>query len=194
LQEVGVHYLVAGVLSNVNTPGNRFYPVSIDFNDWFLQPLEPTKATIGWDWKWFSFATGWNIEDSMLYFIQSPNGNVYKLYFTDFAGTSSGDITFEQKMVSMVGIDHTEGNDVEMQLLPNPASNTLTVIWDHKLFEEASLSICDITGKEVMSRNLTLHDNDSGGVLLDISILNEGMYVVSIVSGNTMISKKLMVR
>lgn len=193
LQEVGSHYLVAGVLSNVNTPGNRFYPVSMDFNDWFLQPLEPTKATIGWDWKWFSFATGWNIEDSLVYFIQSPNGNVHKIYFTDFAGTSSGDITFEQEIVSMVDIESPEVNENNIQLLPNPANNMVNINWNFDLSHKANLKIYDITGKEVISKTLNFNDHQNG-VFLDISTLKEGMYVVSIVNGSTLISEKLMVQ
>lgn len=193
MQDVGVHYLVAGVLNNVNTPGNRFYPVSMDFNDWFLQPMEPVKATIGWDWKWFSFMSGWNIEDSLLYFVESPNGNVHKIYFTEFAGTSSGNIEFEQEIVSMVDIDDQQANDAGMQLLPNPASNTVNVSWSPDLNSEASLRIFDIAGKEVMSRKLTSDEYDQKQVSLDISMLHEGMYVLSIVSGNSLISKKLMV-
>jgi len=194
MQPVGVHYLVAGVFANVNSPGNKFHPVSLDFNDWFTKPMETNKGVIGWDWKWFSFSSGWNIEDSLLFFINSPNGDVYKIYFTDFFGTSSGDIIFEQEMVSMVGIDNQEGSESTMQLLPNPANNTVNVTWNFGLNNEARLSIYDMTGKEVMSRKLNTNDYDQSGVSLDIRPLNRGMYVVSIVSGNTLISEKLMIR
>ena len=63
LQSVGVHYLVAGVFLNVNTYGNSFHPVTLDFNEWYSKPLEDNKGVIGWNWKWFSFTTGWNLED-----------------------------------------------------------------------------------------------------------------------------------
>ena len=193
-QTVGAYALVAGVLSNVNIYGNRFYPVPEEFNDWFTKPLEPIKALIGWDWKYFSFTTGWSIEDSLLYFVESPNGDIYKIYFTDFAGTSSGDITFVQELVSMVDVDEAENNQISLQLQPNPAQNTLNLTWNIDLNNEASLRIYDITGKEVLSRKLNQNIPGQDGITLDISALSEGMYVVHLESGNTFISEKLIVR
>jgi hypothetical protein len=156
--------------------------------------MEYNKGVIGWDWKWFSFTSGWNIEDSLLYFFRSPNGDVYKIYFTDFAGMSSGDITFELEMVSMVDIEEPVKNEYSMQLLPNPAQNTVNISWNFDLQKDASLRIHDISGKEVMSRTLSSDTYDPGGLSLDISMLHRGVYVVNIVSGNTLISEKLVVR
>ena len=194
LQSIGVHYLVAGVFINVNSLGNRFHPVPLDYKDWFTQPLEPNKGVIGWDWKYFSFATGWNIEDSLVYFIESPNGDIYKIYFTDFAGMSSGDIEFELEMTSIVGIDDPKDEESGLLLLPNPAYETVNITWNYGLDNEANLSIYDISGKEVMAKRLNSNDYNQSGVSLDISHLNKGMYVVSIISGNTLISEKLIIR
>jgi hypothetical protein len=193
-QTVGAYALVTGVLSNVNIYGNRFHPVPEEFNDWFTKPLEPIKGLIGWDWKYFSFTTGWSIEDSLLYFVESPNGDIYKIYFTDFAGTSSGDITFVQEMVSMVDIEEPSDQEMSMQLMPNPASNNVNISWSPGILNEANLRIYDLTGKEVMSRTLNANEYDHGSLTLDISPLNEGMYVVNLVSGNTFVSEKLIVR
>ena len=193
IQPIGEYYLVAGVFNNVNTPGNKFYPVTMDFNDWYAQPMEATKTVIGWDWKWFSFASGWNIEDSLLYFINSPNGDIYKIYFTDFSGTSSGNIVFEQEIVSMVDLGEQQGKEDGLQLLPNPARNTVNVKWIQDNSNEAIIKIYDLRGKAVLSRNLDANAYDPNGLSLDISMLSEGMYVLSLVSGDTKISKKLMV-
>ena len=193
-QTVGAYALVTGVLSNVNINGNRFHPVPEDFNDWFTKPLEPVKALIGWDWKYFSFTTGWSLEDSLLYFVESPNGDIYKIYFTDFAGTSSGDITFVQEMVSMVDIDEASDNEFKLQLKPNPARNTVHLSWNIDPNTEALVRVFDITGKEVMSRKLNQNELNREGITLDISSLNEGMYVVHLESGNIFISEKLIVR
>jgi len=193
-QTVGAYALVAGVLSNVNIYGNRFHPVPEEFNDWFTKPLEPIKALIGWDWKYFSFTTGWSIEDSLLYFVESPNGDIYKIYFTDFAGTSSGDITFVKELVSMVDIEEPSDQEMSIQLMPNPASNKVNISWSADLNGEMLLRIYDITGKEVLSRKLSQNEPGQDGITLDISALNEGMYVVHLESGNTLISEKLIVR
>jgi hypothetical protein len=78
--------------------------------------------------------------------------------------------------------------------MPNPASNNVNISWSPGILNEANLRIYDLTGKEVMSRTLNANEYDHGSLTLDISPLNEGMYVVNLVSGNTFVSEKLIVR
>ncbi len=191
----GVPFSVVGVLNNVNTPANRFHPVTLDFNDWFTQPLDPAKAVIGYNWKWFDLgAFQWNLEDSLLFFVNGPNGNIYKIYFTFYEGTSTGNIEFEQEVVSMVDISDLQENMASMRLLPNPADNMVTVTWNHELNRDADIRIFNIIGKEVMFRSLGADAQSRGGIRLDISSLHEGMYIVSIISGGTVVNEKLVVR
>ena len=191
----GVPFSVVGVLNNVNTPANRFHPVTLDFNDWFTQPLDPAKAVIGYNWKWFDLGSfQWNLEDSLLFFVNGPNGNIYKIYFTFYEGTSTGNIEFEQEVVSMVDISDLQENMASIRLLPNPADNMVTVTWNHELNRDADIRIFNIIGKEVMFRSLGADAQSRGGIRLDISSLHEGMYIVSIISGGTVVNEKLVVR
>ncbi len=194
LQPIGQYYLVSGVFNNVTSPGNKFHPVTLDFNDWSSKPMDTAKTVIGWDWKWFDFASGWNLEDSLVFFVNSPNGNIYKLYFMVFAGTSSGDIIFNQEIVSMVGTDDLQENETSIQLLPNPATNTVRISWNNDLDKEAVIRIYDISGKEVISRKLNANALKQAEISLDISSLNDGMYIVSIITGETLINEKLLVK
>ncbi len=194
-QPQGVYYPVTGVLTNVTSPGNRFHPVPLDFNDWFLQDLDTVKGIIGSNWKWFDFSTGWNLEDSLMFFINAPDGSIHKIYFTYFAGMSSGDIEFEQEIVSMVGIDDAiaieHGN---IQLSPNPAKNNLKVSWDQPLTGKTSLKIFDVSGKEILFRELDQNMMFAGSIVLDVSTLKEGMYIVNLTSEGHAVNEKLIIR
>jgi len=195
MQPQGVPYPVIGVLNNTISSANRFHPVTLDFNDWYSQPWDTAKAVIGYNWKWFDLsAFQWNLEDSLLFFVNAPNGSVYKMYFTHFAGTSSGVIEFELEEVSLLDIEAPEDIDVEIGLLPNPATNSVTVAWSMDLHENAAVRVFDLTGKEVISRRLNADRMAEGNVKIDISSLHDGMYIVSVVSGGSVINEKLIVR
>jgi hypothetical protein len=193
MQPEGVPYPVIGVLNNVTAKANRSYPVGMNFDEWYTQPMDSSKAVIGFDWKSFDMqAFQWALEDSLIFFVGPSNGNIYKLYFTLFAGSSSGDIEFELETVSLLGTEEINLTDAEIHLMPNPASDMLTVSWNGKLNQHAALKIFDLTGKEVMTDEL--NGNASGGELtIDVSRLQHGMYILSIISGENVITEKLIV-
>ena len=104
-QEVGGQYPVTGVLNNVNVAGNMFEGVGPDFDDWTTQPLDTSKVTVGYEWKSFDLGTfSWTIVDSLAYFLQTLEGDVYKLVFTAFEGQATGVTEFEKMLVSGLGI------------------------------------------------------------------------------------------
>ncbi len=191
----GVPFSVVGVLNNVGVQANKFHPVTLDFNEWYNQPLEDSKVVIGYNWKWFDLGSmQWNLEDSLLFFVNPLDGDIYKLYFTFYAGTSSGDIEFELEMVSMVNINEIQADDRKLQLSPNPAQELVTVSWYTDLNDNAILRVFDLSGKEVLFRELPSNENTFKQVRLDVSNLQEGMYVISIVSGSGVINEKLMIK
>ncbi len=193
-QPQGVFFPVTGVYTNLNNPGNRFPSVGHDFNDWFMQSIDTVKTVIGFNWKYFDFSTGWVLDDSLVFFISDQDGNIHKIYFTYFAGTTSGDIEFEQNMVSVVGVEEADGRDESISLSPNPAENQISVRWTHALGSDATIHIFNAAGKEVLKEKLTADFLEGGEVSLDISSLQTGMYIVSLVSANRVVNEKLMVR
>jgi hypothetical protein len=190
----GLPFSVVGVLNNVGVKANKFHPVPLDFNDWNDQPLDASKIVIGYNWKWFSMGTmQWMLEDSLLFFVQSLDGNIYKLYFTYYAGTSSGDIEFMEELVSMVDIDEISADDGKLQLSPNPAQEFVTIRWNTDLGGTAIVRIFDLSGKEVLNRELQVNEKTGKQLRLDVSSLHEGMYVISITSAQRVINEKLLI-
>ena len=193
MQPQGVPYPVVGVLNNVYTKANRFHTVAMDYTDWYTQELDSLKAVIGFDWKYFDMqAFQWSLEDSLVYFVNPLSDNIYKMYFTLFEGSSTGNIEFMKEMVSTMEVDEFATSNVEMQLIPNPATHAVSVSWNQELNSDAMLSIYDLSGKVVQTHRI---GNGSGSKLnINVSSLKEGMYIVSIQSGEQVFNKKLMIR
>jgi hypothetical protein len=95
VQSNGTPYLVTGVLSNDSVDTKKFYPVSLDYNDYGPGAWDSTRSSIGWNWKVFDMDTfTYNVADSTVYFIKSAQGNIYKFYFTAFSGSTTGVVKF----------------------------------------------------------------------------------------------------
>lgn len=56
---------------------------------------------IGWDWKTFNQTTMvYSLAENTCYFAKLTDGKIYRIYFTGFTGSSTGDITFETKLMN----------------------------------------------------------------------------------------------
>lgn len=92
-----IHYFVTGVLSNMNIqtiekrgvdPAQATY-LSTEFSD--------NISIIGYDWKSFDMSTfSYTVADSLCFFVKTANEKVYKIAFTGFEGSSTGNITFDK--------------------------------------------------------------------------------------------------
>lgn len=83
---------------------------------------------------------------------------------------------------SPVNITNVLGTKVS--LYPNPASDFVNV----ETVQSSNISICDIAGGIVASKN-----NCSENERLDISFLKQGLYFITIESGNELLTEKLIV-
>lgn len=185
---VGIPMAVTGVLSNVNTGVAKYEHVTPDFMDWDMQDLDSAKSVIGYNWKSFSMSTfTYAIQDSLSYFVQSQNGNIYKIMFTAFGGSATGNIEFSSELVSLNGVDDFEIDENEFILFPNPAYNVVNIRGDFE--EKTDLDIYNITGQRVFSKTVESTNNTS----LPINDFKSGIYFVKIVRGDFIRTLKLSV-
>lgn len=179
----GSPVVVTGVLSNPAIQAKKFYPVDPDFNDWWEAPWDDGRSTIGWDWKYFNLSTfTYSILDSMVFYVWEQSGNVYRLKFTGFEGTSTGVIDFGIAMVMGVGIGENGQESAKINLWPNPATDLLNVkIEGRESFNEAlSVSILDMTGRTILFRQLAPGQTQS---FWNIAYLTPGPYLLKISQG-----------
>jgi hypothetical protein len=183
-------YTVGGVLSNkgvrVAQADNVSNPVT--FNNWFGQPYKTAINEIGYDWK--AFTTSWLIAQDTVYFVKSKTGDIWKMRFTGFGGSSNGNYIFSKEKLSTVGINENNEVKASVSIYPNPSnSSNVTVLYDlEKNYSNAQLNIFDITGKLITQENL----NNTIGFYshtINTQNLKAGVYVVSIKLNNTTIQQ-----
>ena len=79
-------YTVAGVLSNKGVEVVQVNDINDinTYSNWPAHAFSSDISTIGYDWK--SFAGTWNIEDSLVYFVKSKTGDIWKMIYSGFTG------------------------------------------------------------------------------------------------------------
>ena len=130
----GVQYQVTGILPNQDVETiqvDGVDPATATVQD-YLDQFQDTVITIGSDWKRFSFSTGWSIEADRVYFLKTAMDSLWKIEFLDFAGSSSGDITWTKTYEGQItSSEEIAAQSSELQLFPNPvqANRPITVQW-----------------------------------------------------------------
>ncbi|NTV83524.1 MAG: T9SS type A sorting domain-containing protein [Bacteroidales bacterium] len=150
IQPNGTPYPVVGVLNNFEVYGNEFYPVAPNFSDYASMPFDSTKSPIGWEWKTFDMNTfTWTVADSTAFFVHTRKDNVYKLVFTKFEGSTTGNIVFSKEPLSAGIFDQDIKS--ELTVYPNPVSDHLTIDFGRQVNGMADISIFDMTGRLIYS-------------------------------------------
>ncbi len=186
----GTMYSVTGVLANglnvMDVMGVDVSTSTVNDGVWSTE-----INTIGWDWKEFNMSTfQYDITADQSFFVEDQNGDIYKLVFTGFGGSSNGNYEFTKELVSAVSVEE-EMLDV-LSIYPNPATNNVTLTFNAQTSESVLVTVLDLSGKVVLNSNL---GNPSGlsQATLDITHLPSGVYVVSVKAGNKVTNQKLVV-
>ncbi len=80
-----------------------------------------------------------------------------------------------------------------MKLYPNPASTSIDATFELQNASELSISVTDLSGKVVYSMNAVKGLSGVNQVTIDTKAFNNGMYVLNVVSNNSVVTKKFSV-
>ena len=147
-------------------------------------------STIGHTWKIYDFNSGWSLVPDLSYFVIANNGEIYKIVFTSFGGSSTGEITFDNNWVE-TGVNESFETGNSFVLTPN-------IIEKHNAFDillnansstyTAKLNIYSITGENILSRDLSLA-NGLNAFSIENN-LSSGIYIVALnLNGKTQVQK-----
>lgn len=128
----------------------------------------------------FSF----NSDGGGLFVLRNGEGKLIKTFEPNF-GTEIG-----QQFIVGSGTNNIEDIKAEQQkihLFPNPTANTFTLLFG--TMQAAVVQVYDYTGKMVIAQSIVNPTSDETTV--DVSSLTPGMYLVSILTANGSIHKKL---
>lgn len=142
--------------------GNAYNPV-----------LEDNKITVSNSNETFD-VTITDLDDVKSYFARA--------YAINEAGTAYGNcISFIAR--STVGIRDKEINDIDFKVFPNPASKEINLEFDIREPQNVFAQITDLQGKIVFQKQLTEVQIGKNLAKLNISGLQNGLYICSINGG-----------
>lgn len=165
----GMFYPVTGVLTNKPVKSVRAYPVDINTVSYsaYEASLSSDISTIGYDWKVFANNV-FTMVDSLVYYVKSANGSVYRLRFLDFRA-NDGMAKFELIPQGTVGIRDISNHS--LSAFPNPAQNILNIISADNLEQ---IIITDLSGRVMLSSN----EINARQTSLPVNDLAPGVYFV----------------
>jgi hypothetical protein len=182
------YYNVSGVLLNygvqaINVVGEN----QATFNDFSSYTFDNQMNVVGYDWKSYDFTAGWVLEDERLFFIKDQSGDIYKIYFTGFGGSSNGNFEFNKELISSVSVSE---NEISMfQVFPTPALNVVSIVYN--ISQNSEFSVVNMEGKVMLSGNLTSGFNKE---TIDVSSFANGMYLIQISNGTSISTEKIIVQ
>ena len=176
----GYYSGVTGALHNQNIEVSVSSGVPVATATYSL--WEDTISTIGYDWKSFNMSTfEYDIVADLCYFVKEENGNIWKLVFTDFEGSSTGNIYFTKELVESAGIPEYEG--ASLAVYPNPASDFIKVESAHNITE---MKLIDMNGAIVL-------DQISALQTLSLSAVENGVYLLQVINDKGRLAHKRVV-
>ena len=177
-------YPVTGIQTNLNRVSSMISGVDTASNNWSSVPLDDVIDNIGSDWKSFNNTTfAWELADSTIYFATSVTGDLYKVVFTSFAGSSSGNFSFNQRLVSGVGVAENEAPS--FTAYPNPSHGSVNLVLENPETIRA-ISIVDLAGRVVQQLPLVPSQR--------IEDLSAGTYLLVLETAGSRTVEKLIVR
>lgn len=189
-----IDYTVTGVLSNkgvtvVQVDG--IDPSSVNYID-YADDYNDTLTVIGHDWK--SYQGAWVIEANRVYFVKTAEGEIWKVQFYDFEGSTTGVSTLEKtKMEDPNSTNELEKEINSFNVFPNPATDMTNLVFDVKsLTGDAQIHLYNQLGQKVMTRDIDIHEGlNSYQMPLSVS---SGLYQVAIQVENNFITRSLLIQ
>lgn len=192
IQPNGEPYPVVGAFANIGVYGNRFDGVEPGFMDWTSQEIDSTRAFIGWEWKSFDFATGWQVTDSLAFFVDTYDEDIYKLEFTGFGGTGTGKIVFNTTLVSPASTGEIIQAGSAFRVSPNPVRGQVNITFNEELSSPARVDLYDISGRNVYTADGQV---EKGVMQLDLPVagLQTGLHVLVVRAGGHAYTSKVLI-
>ncbi len=191
----GTLYPVTGVLSNYGIKVNKFEHVAPGFQGFDLATMDSTRSPIGWQWKFYDFDSSlYRVVDSLVYFVQNRGGNIYKLVYKGFAGSSTGRIILEKQLISTAGINETPSVMINIAVFPNPASTDVNLVLNPGKSSYINILMTDISGRPALQDRFDVRQDDLNTVKLPVNNIPAGVYLLTVSSGLNRMTRKVIIQ
>lgn len=190
------YYPVTGVLSNegVQVAQVNEIPANADYAG---VPFLGARNVIGDDWKSFdqnAVPPAFVLNDSVTFYVRTKIGDIFKLYFTGFDGSSTGNIKFnKEKVASGTTAIRDEASSLAVHnLYPNPTTGTADLVFSSDAKETLELRVFSMLGNTVLQTAITTNIG-LNSVRLNLNDVENGVYLVQLGNGTHASTQKLII-
>lgn len=180
-----IEYNVTGVLSGPGiavAEADSVDPLTVDFYaDGYAQQLSTDPTVIGSDWKYFDFATGWQIDLDRVFFVKTRDNHIWRMTIVDFEGISTGTMVFEKFDLGLLSALESNPFTENAPLMgPNPARPGQEIFMDWtESTGTTQIMMTDLNGKMVWNKSLMVQKGFQVAGYLPAS-LPSGTYILTI--------------
>lgn len=191
--DIGMWYGVTGALHNKNVQAVQVGGVPTPDAVFVWNDLGNDINILGYDWKYFDMGTfQYVIEDSLTFFVKDVTGNVWKIWFTAFGGSTTGDISFNKQLISAASVGEVVVNTV-VALYPNPTSNGQVNVVMDGFAGTTQLVLSDLNGKVVRQQSAN-QGGMFGNIVFDVDGVEAGVYMLRVSDGASNTVQRLVVQ
>jgi hypothetical protein len=195
MHPTGSPYIVTGVLSNYNLGVAEVGGVSqYLYNTYQGHTYDSSRSVIGYDWKYFDLNIfSYLVDDSTVFFLHTADGDIWKLFFEVFEGTSTGNIEFQKTKLATSGIEEVVAGTLAMHTYPNPASSYINVLTSLEAGTEGVLQLLDLNGRVL--RNQSIQGQfETEETSISLEGLAPGMYLLHLQAPGLSGTSKILVK
>jgi len=190
------YYPVTGVFSNegVEVAEVNDIPANADYTG---ASFSGARNVIGDDWKSFdqmAMPPQFVLNDSVTYYVRNKVGDIYKLYFTAFDGSSTGNVRFNKEKVAS-GTTSIRDNQPSVDvhtIYPNPTKGSADLVFSSEEKEKLNLRVYSLLGKLVINSEIVANLG-LNSVRLNLNDVENGVYLVQLGKNNNTTTHKLIV-
>ncbi len=194
--DVTMPYGVTGVLVNEGVELVEVDEVDADtYVDYESHEFGEEKNIIGYDWKTYNSGSGeYVVADSTVYFVKDKAANIWKLVFTGFGGSATGDFIFSKELLEATSIKDATGTVASLAVYPNPATNGYVhLAYDLNQATAATISVYNYAGQLIWNQQ-TGSASGLNTATIQTSGWAAGMYIVSLEVGGQKTTQKIIVQ
>ena len=160
---------------------------SVVYTDYSWISDQENISVIGNDWKNLNDMFIWEIVADRCYFVKNQSGDIYKLIFTSFSGSSAGDLSYTTELISGSSIGVFSEND--WSVYPNPTQGDVVQI-QSKLGSIDSISLTNSFGQQLVSEQFWINQGETSGTL-NLASLPNGVYHLTAWVNNSRVTKTI---
>lgn len=190
-------YVLTGLMHNLNVTVAKRISRDTASDVYTGVPFKKEINTIGAEWKNFNMTTNaWTVSDSSTFFVKLTNGKLYKIVFTKFGGSSTGNFIFTREYIAqLTSTTEKVENNASLVVSPNPATDgNISVVFDlAKSANNVDFQLINLAGQVVYNEKLGAAN---GLQTFNLPYLNlqSGMYLARLTFDGQQKTVKLIVK